>query len=253
MKQENEFQGNDLKIRIYAAACRQTGAWNLQAGRECEDMIYIRETPEFVFYGIADGQSGKSHGADGGYACLEAAADYIQRRGVSGLIDAPFPDELPCMLTRIIRRRLLSLAGEQGGSFSDYASTLLAVAVDPVTCQYVLLHLGDGCAIGVQRDNALLILSPPENGSTKQYTWLTTGLDAVSHMRLAFGTLQGKRRMLLLSDGANCLCRGKNLLRQARELILTGTQEEIMRYLNDAKLSDDASGIVLDFVTACDS
>ena len=233
---------------IFAEACRYPGAEHQRQGMACEDVLYIRETAEFCFYGLADGRSGASHGAEGGMACLEAAADFLQHSGVAGLAGQPFPDEIPCLLMRKLRRRLLCLSQERGVEFREYASTLLAIGLDPATGQYVLLHLGDGCAVLVREFASMDVLGPPENGISNRHTWLTTAENAVPHLKVMFGTIRRNDRLLLMSDGVSCLCYGKNIPRQARALMLTGTREEITDHVRRANPRDDASCIVLDFL-----
>ena len=229
---------------IRAGACQKTGERNREKNASCEDAVYIVQEPDFCFYGLADGQSGKRFGAAGGRRSLEVLASLIRRQGIGGLNAYPFPDELPCMLMRVIRGGILELMERQGGGFSEYASTLLAVAIDPETGEYVLVHIGDGCALGVRQEE-LLILSAPETGITVNHTWLTTSENAVRHLRLTGGSLRHIRRLALMTDGAACLCRGKNIPRQAARK-LTGDGEEILQYLEGREFQDDASCILID-------
>lgn len=223
---------------------RITGARHKENLQPCEDAVVLRSTEEYLFCGLADGQSGATRGAEGGRACLEAIADHVENIRLETLLHAPFPDELPCMLTRVFRKRLLTLAPPE--DWKDLASTLLAVAVSRKTGDYLLLHLGDGCAICVAGDGEPAIFSPPEQGLSLHHTWLTTSDNAVSHLRLSFGSLRGRKRLVLLSDGAVCLCRGQNIPWRAKELLKNGTPEELHRFLERSVPADDATCILLD-------
>lgn len=230
--------------RILVSLIQMAGSRHQNCQQPCEDAVFLRVTGDFLFCGLADGQSGAAYGAEGGRACLEAIGDYLEEVGLQALLSAPFPDELPCTITRVFRRRLLALS--QKNPWKDFASTLLAIAVDLKTGQYVLLHLGDGCALSVSRDTEPGILSGPEQGLSLHHTWLTTSDNAVSHLRLSFGRLQGRKRLLLLSDGAVCLCRGQNIPWRAKDLLKTGTRDQLHQYLLQSKPADDATCILLD-------
>lgn len=231
---------------VRAESCSRTGLRHLRRGQESEDTVRMTRTPEFCFYGIADGQSGKPGGRAGGAESLKALENCLQEMGIARILDYPFPDELPCLLMQRVRKALSALMRERGGCFSDYASTLLALAMEPSAGRYVLLHLGDGCAVSIPKDAEPRILSAPENGFSGRETWLTTSSNAVAHFRLSFGRMDAGNRILLMSDGAGSLCRGKNIPRQARNLLCGGSAGEIREYLKATQPEDDASCIILD-------
>ena len=84
----------------------QTGRNHQSEDLPCQDTVLIRNTEDCLFCGLADGQTGTRYGAEGGHACLEAIADYIDSIGIHDFIHTPFPDELPCMLVQTYRRKL---------------------------------------------------------------------------------------------------------------------------------------------------
>lgn len=225
---------------------QKTGTAKPRGGTRCEDAVHISEQKDLLFWGIADGQSGKRFGWEGGLACLKAAESFIRRLGIPGLMAYPFPDELPCLLMQRLRAGILALSRELGGTFQDYASTLLVLAVDPASGQYLFAHLGDGCLLSILPGEAISFLSPPENGMDASHTWLTTSPDAVPHMHFGFGTVTENRRFVLMTDGADTLCRCRNIPRQARELLLRGSREEINGRLDETRPSDDSTVILLD-------
>lgn len=166
MKQEQKNERVSKKFEIDTACYRQTGRGHRHSRGECEDTILTIEKQKFRFYGLADGQGGKGYGASGGKACLQVLANYIQNQGVEQVMNYPFRDELPCTIMKQVRACILNLAQKNGGDFSEYASTLLAIAVDPVSGKYVFFHLGDGGLIGIRKEQDIILLSPPENGFT---------------------------------------------------------------------------------------
>ena len=212
----------------------------------CQDTVFTRLTDEYLFCGLADGQSGTLYGAEGGRVCLEAIADYIDSIGIHELIHTAFPDELPCMLVRSYRGKLLPLARERQTDPKEFASTLLAIAVERKTGKYALLHLGDGCAVSIPQSGEPSLITGPDNGLTPRHTWLTTSPGAITHFRICFGSLESKKRLMLLSDGATCFCRGSNILWRVRDLLRDGSAEQLRQKLDQSAPSDDASCILLD-------
>jgi len=246
----NHDKSNALRSKAYqitVSYAQRTGHYNLQNHRPCEDVLYMWEADNFLFYGLADGQRGAKCGVTGGRACLETISAYIRTIGISNIIHAQFPDELPCTLVKEIRKQLLFMAHSQNTPYREFASTLLAVAIDSVSGEYVLLHLGDGYAVSISRAGTSDIVSAPENGITAHHTWLTTSDNAAFHLRITFGSIESKKRLLLMSDGATCFCRSNHMSKRIGDFLRMGTQEEILKHLTSCNSSDDASCIILDF------
>lgn len=235
-----------MSVMIHTAIYQQTGLRNIRAEKPCGDVVFFRETPDLLFYALADGQSNKSHGHDGGVVVLNCIADYIQNIGISKMLSMPFLDEIPFLLTREFRKALLSMAQQQGCLFTEYASTVLAVAIDPISGDYLLIHLGDGCIIGIQSNNSEIILSPPENVFSQQHTWLTTSDFMLSHLHIRMGKILNLRRIILMTDGATPLCHGKNIPSRAKRILADKDPNRILESLKTTKIHDDASCIVLD-------
>ncbi len=247
MNYDTDFPENKEGIAIHSCIFQKTGKRNSDAGYCCQDIFYQRENADMYFYGLADGQSGKKYGAVGGLISLETIADYVQKWGVSTLVNYRFPDELPGNFAREIRRSLMLRAEENCCDFEEYSSTLLVMAIDPLTAQYLILHLGDGCAMEILEDGSHVILSGPENGLTNHHTWLTTTKNMVRHIRISFGSFAQKKRILLCSDGVQQINQGKNLMwRFSREMMKS--PEEIKVYLEGKESDDDSSCVILDVV-----
>ena len=222
------------------------GSCHRQNQHPCEDVVLMRTARDYLFYGLADGQSGAKYGAEGGRICLEAVSDYMESIGIENFLNTPFPDELPCAFVKAFRKELLSLAENNSANINEFASTLLAIAVDLRNGKYILLHLGDGCAISIPNTGDLTLSSAPENGITSHHTWLTTSDNAVSHFRVTFGSFANKKRLLLMSDGATCFYRGREIPRRAKDLLKGGCHTQIFEYLTQSNPIDDATCIIVD-------
>lgn len=226
---------------------QQTGERHKQNQTECEDVVYTREHAFFHCCGIADGQSRKRYCTVGAQNCLITAADFLENKGIESLSSYRFTDELQFELIRGIRECIRTLSEEYRVDADEFASTLLLFSFNPETGNYAAVHLGDGCILGVLPNQTLRMISTPDNGMTAQYTWLTTSEDALFHLRFLFGNVKRYKRIVLLSDGAVCLCRGQNIPPQAKALIAGARPSEIVSYLRAASPADDASCIIIDF------
>ena len=117
----------------------------------------------------------------------------------------------------------------------------------------MIVHLGDGVIISVDKEigvnkneDAIQILSPPENGMTPRTTWLTTSESALNHLRLCFGNVGHYRRIILASDGADSVCRGSNVSHRARKLLVSGSRRDIGDFISGTSYIDDCSVCVID-------
>ena len=240
----------DISHNMHFSHTQIQGSCHRQNRHPCDDVVLMRTTRNYLFCGLADGQSGAKNGTAGGQVCLEAISDYIESVGIENLLNAPFPDELPCAFVKAFRKELLPLAESSSASINDFASTLLAVAVDLQNGKYILLHLGDGCAISIPHTGEPIPISVPENGITSHHTWLTTSENAVFHFRVTFGSFANKRRLLLMSDGATCFCRGREIPRRAKDLLKDSCHARIYERLIQSNPVDDATCIIIDVCEA---
>lgn len=215
---------------------------------QCQDVIYSKCDSKLLLAGIADGKSEARYSREGGITVLEAVADYIASVGMSTLVHARFPDELPCTVVATFRSALQKLAQAHQASFQEFASTLLLLAIDLVTGQYLALHLGDGCILGISQEGDIFPISQPENGLTMYHTWLTTSDSAVFHLRISYGNVHKKGRILLMTSGAACFCWNRSVPHRAQELIASAPPENLYRRLAQSEPADDASCIILDFL-----
>lgn len=222
------------------------GFYHRQNQHPCDDIVLTRTTQDYLFCGLADGQSNAKYGSEGGKICLEAVSDYIDSIGIEEILNAPFPDELPYAFVKAFRKKLISLSESKCASINEFSSTLLVIAVDLKSGKYVLLHLGDGCAISIPHIGDPIPISVPENGISSYHTWLTTSDSAVSHFRVTFGSFANKKRILLMSDGATCFCRGREIPWRAKDLLKNSSHPQIYDRLIQSNPVDDASCIIID-------
>lgn len=224
------------------------GTRNLDKGNENEDVVFIDESSDLLFYGLADGQSGKNHCRKGGVETLKTVFQYLRQEGIDCLINREHIDEIQYEVIHLIRKTIEELASKENTDRAEFASTLVVFAYDKQTNNFIVLHLGDGGVIGVRKQNEeLTIVGPPDNGITANYTWLTTSPSALSHLRVYFGNINKFSRIVLFTDGAREICHGKNIPMQAQLVCKSRIAKSIIDYMQDSYHEDDASCIVIDF------
>ncbi len=224
-----------------------TGQRNERSNRESEDTIKIDRKGEILFYGLADGQSGKEYSKEGGNKVLEVVFNFIAETGISKIITCEYIDEFQFAIIKKIRDCLSELSIKRNVDNKEFASTVMAFAYDKRDGNYLVIHLGDGCIIGAKEMNNINMISAPENGLTKNYTWLTTSSDALHHIRFVNGNIKNYHRIVMCTDGVCAISRGRYVFDEAKKLILHGKGEDIIKYVNTSFPEDDASCIVIDF------
>ena len=233
----------------YPVKCfSQTGQYHIADKLPCEDVYITRYEGPFRFYGLADGQSGKRFCAVGGQIVLTAIAQFVKDKTISHLCHYAYIDELQYELIRVIRSTLSELSEEYHVDITEFSSTIIVVAIDANTNDYLIIHLGDGSVVGINRENSTVMLSAPDNGITSQYTWLTTSTDAMKHLRIYKGSIDNMKRIVLLTDGATMLCRGRIIAKKAEPILCDlDNPGNILQEIQQGNPVDDASCIVVDF------
>lgn len=212
---------------------------------EIEDVVYKRKMGKQLFWGIADGQSNKRYCVIGGKAILEGLYDYIEEKGIEYLSNRIYTDEIKYEIVQIIRKRIDELSKRYQVDKEEFSSTLVAWSVDPDSGEYFIVHLGDGCIIGITDQDEVKMISAPDNGITVQYTWLTTSDDALMHLQIGFGNIGRYKNIYIMSDGMDCICHGRNILLRGKELLKSGKPELIYEHVSKNPPEDDATCIAL--------
>ncbi len=229
-----------------SSAISITGEFNKERDEECEDVMHIDEISGIKFFGLADGQTGKKHCRIGGNKVLDAVFRLVADIGITQMAQYEYMDELQYEIIHVIRETIDNLAASESEVKDSYASTLVVFAYDELTHDCVFIHLGDGSIIGHRTRGDILMISAPENGLTTDYAWLTTSQDALNHLRIGFGNVNCFDRIVLITDGAKASARGKNIAERTKQIIRTGSQEDVVKLLLETPHRDDASCIIVD-------
>ena len=135
-----------------------------------------------------------------------------------------------------IQSGLYDLCEKYDTNLEKLHSTLLGIAVDEKTDRFLVIHLGDGC-VGMRKKEKFMVMSFPENGRTRNQTYLTSQHKIGKHVRVIRNHIKGIQEFILLSDGWNEKVTGKSHLIQA----------EMLHNAEENRYTDDVSFIALKY------
>lgn len=175
------------------ACAVQRGTGHQQRGLPCQDSAHGFARGTVSCIALADGAGSREDS--------HRAADTVTRTLTRQAVDAfdrwyALPDEaLACALLRAAAE-----AVQQTAPGTEPACTLLlfAAARDG---RRLLVHLGDGAALGAGTCGPLL-LSAPDNGDTREETYFVSSPGAARHLRIRRTLPTGCGAVLLCSDGS---------------------------------------------------
>lgn len=78
--------------------------------------------------------------------------------------------------------------------------TLVLLFINTDTLQYTTIHIGDGL-IAKKSADSVEIISYPENGVTRQYTYMVNASNVFNHLRITTGDYKINDDFLIASDG----------------------------------------------------
>lgn len=122
--------------------------------------------------------------------------------------------------------------------------------------KYIAIHLGDGLIGAVTADKEIKVLSYPQNGITRQYTYLTTSPDLLKYLRVYKGicnqNMHGNdniQKFFLMTDGFMNICYDWSTRCFDEEFVnylMEGNYREVEERIGGLELSDDSTLIVLE-------
>ena len=237
---------SEKRYTLRAAAVVLPGKAHIAAGCLCEDVVTMRESADFYFYGLADGQSRKKHCRKGAEISLSTAEEYISASGIDIWHHEPYPRRLQHGLVKSIQTALKCEAAARSCDLLEFGSTLAALAVEPCSGRYVLVHIGDGRVVGIRGTGEVRDLSPPENGLCLNQAWLTTSPDAGKHLRGYVGSIANYRRIIVMSDGADRMLHNERQRRKLAELSAGTSFKSALEHIAANRPDDDFGYIMID-------
>lgn len=108
-----------------------------------------------------------------------------------------------------MQQALFERAQELNTNLSQMMCTLILLAVNTKTMQYVTVHIGDGLIAKATKDKTKII-SYPENGATKQYTYMVNSPNVMKHLRIKSDTFESDAKFFVCTDGVTENCYSTN-------------------------------------------
>jgi serine/threonine protein phosphatase PrpC len=158
-----------------------TGSGHKSSAIPCQDAHLISSTSDgLLIIAVADGAGSAKYADRASQLCVKNAVEAIYPSlGENKLGE----HELACLLRgafRSVRESLINEAnvntsGKANDNLAEYSSTLLICLITPL--HVATLHIGDGAAVGQDRDGSLLLLSAPQHGEFINQTRFITDSD----------------------------------------------------------------------------
>lgn len=244
--EEQEKHNDACKVYCF----QKKGQHHIEENTECEDVFLIFANEKWGFWGLADGQSNKSHCKDGARAVLTVVSNFIEEKGINYLFQCEFLDELQLELIKVIRGALFTLKRDfQVDDLNEFASTMVVLVINYETKAYMTIHIGDGAIITVTNENEIETVSRPENGILDRYTWLTTSEDAAYHIRIERKSINQIKHFVLITDGATMVFRDRRITSKARKILTydgAATATGLEKLILSSASQDDASCILIE-------
>lgn len=191
---ENTEGGDCIQIEAFS----QVGEYHKSVGKENEDAYKILVNGEYVYCIVADGAGSSDYAKEAAWCTVNSVGDFCYKTGSEFFKDEK---ETARYLIFEVQQALFERAKELNTDLSQMMCTLVLLAVNTKTKKYVTVHVGDGLIAKTIKDKTE-ILSYPENGLTKHFTYTVNSSSVMKHLRVHVGDFDKSSVFLVCSDGA---------------------------------------------------
>lgn len=180
----------------------ERGKYHEEQGKENEDAINIVTNGNYVFAILSDGAGSSKFAKEASETTVKACSDFCFENSKKLFNETEITVK---KLIFDIQTSLEQKATEVGIELSDMICTLVILGINKSTNKYVTIHVGDGL-IALNDNKKWNIISYPENGATKQYTYFVNSPFVFKHLRVYKGKFNINDEFFISSDGyfENC-------------------------------------------------
>lgn len=149
---------------------------------KCYDIYSYFQNTDFDLICLSDGVSNRRYTDKGAKAVHENINELLKAlHDVSSISANTLKYRVACCINETIYQLTKSL----NQAHEEFASTLMCVIIPKgdLNNSYYCVHIGDGAFFEVKND-MVDILSFPENGINKNFTYVTTSNDIYTHVRV---------------------------------------------------------------------
>ena len=189
-----KFLHNKISYEIYSEA----GTYHKQHGIENQDAIKVGMKDDYFFCAISDG-CGSSKYAKQAADCTIKYAEKFFNKYCSDF----FSDNKRTACKKMIfgiQNFLRKKALQFEVSLSEMKCTLVMMIIDTKYQNAIIIHVGDGIVAEISNENNR-ILSYPENGVTRNFTYTVNSPNVFNHMRTRSLKIKPSDIFIIASDG----------------------------------------------------
>lgn len=153
---------------------------------------------DYFYCVISDGAGSSNFAKEAAWCTVNTTADFCYNNGSEFFNNKR--EQIARNLIFDIQQALYEKAKKLDTDLSQMMCTLVLLCIDTKSMQYTTVHVGDGLIAKISNIETE-ILSYPENGVTKQYTYMVNSEYVIKHIRIANGICNEKDILFLCSDG----------------------------------------------------
>lgn len=173
------------------------GEYHKSKGKDNEDAYKILVNGDYVYCIVSDGAGSSTFAKEAAWCTVNTVGDFCYNSGQNFFIDEK--DNAKHLIFDV-QQALFERAKELKTDLSQMMCTLVLLAVNTKTKQYVTIHIGDGLIAKMTKDKTEII-SYPENGLTQHFTYMVNSSSVMKHLRIHFGNFDKSSVFLVCSDG----------------------------------------------------
>lgn len=180
----------------------ERGKYHEEQGKENEDAINVVTNGDYMFVILSDGAGSSKFAKEAAEITVKASSDFCFENSKQLFNETEITAK---KLIFDIQTDLEQKAKEIGTELSKMVSTLGILGIDKNTNKHITIHVGDGL-IALNKSNEWNIVSYPENGPTKQYTYFVNSPLVFKHLRINKGEHSVDDEFFVSTDGyfENC-------------------------------------------------
>lgn len=191
------------------------GEYHTQNGIENQDSINVITNDQYAFAILSDGAGSSQYAKVAADTTVKAASQYCFENSNKAFLDN---EKFAKSLIFEIQHKLDQTAKLLEAKLSEMTCTLVLLGIDTKNHTYFTIHIGDGL-IAKKHDDNWEIISHPENGPSKQYTYFVNSPVVFKHTRVTAELFSKQDVFFISTDGYFQEC---NFLDQIIERINNG-------------------------------
>lgn len=153
---------------------------------------------DYFYCVISDGAGSSEFAKEAAWCTVNTTADFCYSNGSEFFTDKR--EQIARNLIFNIQQALYEKAKKLNTDLSQMMCTLVLLCIDTKSMQYTTVHVGDGLIAKIS-NNETEILSYPENGVTKQYTYMLCSPSVMKHLRMDCGVFDESVHFFACTDG----------------------------------------------------